>query len=100
MDDGAVIDDSGEIPTTDVAGPFQGALGFAEKVAQSGDVLDCYADRYLTYAYGRAITAEDDCSRASVRTAFEETGGDIKSLMLAVAQSDGFMQRPIAPSGQ
>jgi hypothetical protein len=94
-DNGAAIDDSGEIPAIDVAGPFQGAVEFAQRVAVSADVRSCYADRYLTYAYGRSITTEDGCSRASVATAFEEAQGDIKSLMLAVTQSDGFLLRQL-----
>jgi len=97
-DNEAPIDDSGEIPTTDVAGPFNGALEFAAKVAQSSDVRSCYADRYMTYAYGRALTEDDNCSRASVGTAFEQAQGDIKELMLAVTQSDAFLQRPLNPT--
>lgn len=97
-DNDAPIDDSGEIPTTDVAGPFNGALEFAAKVAQSSDVRRCYADRYMTYAYGRAMTEDDNCSRASVGTAFDQAQGDIRELMLAVTQSDAFLQRPLNPT--
>lgn len=96
-DNGATIDDSGEIPITDVAGPFQGAVEFAQRVAQSADVRSCYADRYLTYAYGRAITAADDCSRSTVANAFEQAQGNVKQLMLAVIQSDGFLLRQLTP---
>ncbi len=99
-DNGAAIDDSGEIPITDVAGPFQGAVQFAQKVAESADVRRCYADRYLTYAYGRAVTADDDCSRASVADAFEQAQGNVQQLMLAVVQSDGFLLRQLAPDQQ
>jgi hypothetical protein len=99
-DNGAPIDDSGEIPITDVAGPFQGAVEFAHKVAQSADVRSCYADRYLTYAYGRTITEADDCSRSTVATAFEQAQGKVKDLMLAVTQSDAFLLRQLGPNGQ
>ena len=99
-DNGAPIDSSGEIPITDVAGPFQGAVEFAQKIAQSADVRSCYADRYLSYAYGRAISADDDCSRATVANAFEQAQGNVKELMLAVVQSDGFLLRELAPQGQ
>jgi hypothetical protein len=94
-DNGAPIDDSGQIPTTDVAGPFNGALEFAQKLAQSRDVRTCYAGRYLTYAYGRAINADDGCSRAVAETAFEQAQGNIKELMVAVTQTDGFLLRPL-----
>jgi hypothetical protein len=94
-DNGAAIDDSGKIPTTDVAGPFNGALEFGQKLAQSRDVRTCYAGRYLTYAYGRAINANDGCNQAVVQAAFEQAQGNIKELMVAVTQTDGFLLRPL-----
>jgi hypothetical protein len=97
QENGAAIDDSGEVPEGfDVAGPFNGVVELAQKVAQSRDVQNCYAGRYLNFAYGRAITQEDACSRATVETAFEQAQGNVKQLMLAVTQSDGFMLRPLA----
>jgi hypothetical protein len=94
-DNGAVIDASGEIPSTDAAGPFVGAVGFGQKVAQSNDVQDCYVDRYLTYAYGRGLDSADDCSRATAAASFREAQGNVKELMLAVIQTDGFLLRPV-----
>lgn len=99
-DNGAAIDVSGEVPEIDVAGPFNGVVELAQKVAQSGDVRSCYAGRYLTYAYGRSITASDECSRTAVETTFEQSVGNIKELMLAVTQTDGFLFRPLAAPAQ
>lgn len=96
-DNGAAIDDSGQIPTTDVAGPFHGALEFGQKLAQSRDVRACYAGRYLTYAFGRTIAAEDGCNRALVESTFEQAQGNIKELMLSVTQTNGFLLRPLTP---
>ncbi len=97
LDNGAGIDASGEVPEgIDVAGPFNGVVELAQKVALSGDVRSCYAGRYLNFAYGRAITAEDACDREAVETAFEQAQGNVKQLLLAVTQTDGFLLRPLA----
>jgi hypothetical protein len=93
----APIDASGEVPEGfDVQGPFNGVVELAQKLAQSRDVQSCYADRYLNYAYGRAIAAGDACSRESVQNAFEQAQGNVKELMLAVTQTEGFLLRPLA----
>jgi hypothetical protein len=99
-ENGAPIDDSGEIAETDVAGPINGVIELSQRVAQSRDVRNCYAGRFMTYAYGRAITSNDSCSRAALETAFEQAQGNIKELMLAVTQTDGFLLRPLAAPAQ
>jgi hypothetical protein len=96
MENGAPVDDSGEIPEVDVAGPFKGLVQLGEKVAQSRDVRACYAGRYLTYAYGRAVTEADSCSRSTLENAFEQAQGNIKELMAAITQTEGFLLRPLA----
>lgn len=80
-----------------MAGPFHGALEFGQKLAQSRDVRACYAGRYLTYAFGRTIAAEDGCNRALVESTFEQAQGNIKELMLSVTQTNGFLLRPLTP---
>jgi hypothetical protein len=96
MDNGVAVDDSGEVPDTDVAGPFKGLIELGQKVAQSRDARACYAGRYLTYAYGRAVTEADTCSQATLENAFEQAQGNIKQMMLAVTQTEGFLLRPLA----
>jgi hypothetical protein len=96
QENGVAVDDSGEVPeSVDVAGPFNGVVDLAQKVAESADVRDCYASRFLNFAYGRAITPEDACSQATVETTFEQAQGNIKQLMLAVTQTEGFLLRPL-----
>jgi hypothetical protein len=95
-DNGAAIDASGEVPDFDVAGPFNGVVELAQKVAQSSDVRSCYLGSFMTYAYGRVITTEDACSRASLENTFNQAQGNVKELMLAVTQTDGFLLRPLA----
>lgn len=95
-DNGAAIDASGEIPEGDAAGPFDGVIELEQKLSQSADVRSCYARRFLTYAYGRALNPDDDCSRATLEAAFEQAHGNVKELMLAITQTDGFLLRPLA----
>lgn len=99
-ENGAAIDASGEVPDTDVAGPFYGVVELAQKIGQSRDVRSCYARRYLTYAYGRAVTDADTCSRSAIEAAFEEARGSIKDLILGVTQTDGFLFRPLTTPEQ
>jgi hypothetical protein len=99
-ENGAAIDASGAVPETDVAGPFYGVVELAQKIAQSRDVRSCYAGRYLTYAYGRAVTGDDACSRAALQAAFEQAQGSVKELVLGVTQTDGFLFRPVTAPGQ
>jgi hypothetical protein len=98
-ENGASIDDSGEIPIGDVAGPFNGAIEFGQKMAESSDVRACYVSRYLTYAYGRALTSEDACSLSQAEVAFGQAEGDVGELILAVTRTDGFRLRElVAPA--
>jgi hypothetical protein len=99
-ENGAAIDASGAVPETDVAGPFYGVVELAQKIAQSRDVRSCYAGRYLTYAYGRAVTGDDACSREALHAAFEQAQGSVKELVLGVTQTDGFLFRPVTAPGQ
>jgi hypothetical protein len=96
QENGAPIDDSGAVPIGDVAGPFNGAVEFAQKLGQSRDVRACYAGRYLNYAYGRALNAGDACSTSAAGAAFEQAQGNVKELIAAITQTDGFLLRALA----
>jgi hypothetical protein len=98
-ENGLTIDDSGNVPDTDAAGDFKGAVELARKLGQSRDAQNCFAGKWLTYAYGRMEKAEDACTRASLQSAFAASGGDIKRLMLALTQTDAFLYGP-SPTGQ
>jgi hypothetical protein len=99
LDNGLPIDDSGNIPNTDAAGDFKGAVELARKLGASRDAQNCFVGKWLTYAYGRAETALDACTRKSLQDAFAASGGDIKQLMLALTQTDAFLYGP-APTSQ
>jgi hypothetical protein len=99
QDNGLPVDDSGEIVGTDVAGPFQGVVELGQKLAESRDVRSCFVGNWLTFAYGRAETPADACSRRSLEKAFAESGGNIKALLLELTQTDAFLYRPTVVPG-
>ena len=96
LENGVPIDNSGNVIATDVAGPFNGPVEFAQKLAVSRDVRSCYVGRYLNYAYGRALDPKDECSKSVATTAFEQAQGNVKELMIAVTQTDGFLLRELS----
>jgi len=93
---GKPIDASGEIVDSDVQGPVDGASELASRLASSVDVRDCYADGWLTFAYGRPFAEEDACSREALHAAFAEAKGNVLELLVAVTQTDGFLYRPLS----
>lgn len=94
-DNALPIDSSGELATSDVAGPFDGVVELGRKLSQSKDVQSCFVGGWLTFAYGRAETENDACTRASLEDAFEKSGGRIPELLLALTQTDAFLYRPL-----
>ena len=98
-DNGLPIDDSGNVPDTDAAGPFNGAVELARKLGDSRDAQNCYVGKWLSYAYGRVETKEDACTRVSLLDAFAAAGGNIRQLMVALTQTDAFLYGP-APTSQ
>lgn len=99
QDNGVAVDDSGEIVGSDVAGTFHGVVELGQKLAQSHDVRSCFVGNWLTFAYGRAETPADACTRSSLEKSFEASGGNIKALLLALTQTDAFLYRPIVVPG-
>jgi len=99
LDNGLPIDASGNVPNTDIAGPFYGAVELARKLGESRDAQNCYVGKWLAYAYGRVETAQDGCTRLALQDAFAAAGGNIKQLMVALTQTDAFLYGP-APTSQ
>jgi hypothetical protein len=95
LDNGKPIDDSGNVPDGDIAGDFRGAVNLADKIAQSHDARNCYVGQWLDFAYGRLEQQADACTRATLGNAFETAKGNVKSLLLALTQTDDFLYRPL-----
>jgi hypothetical protein len=92
MDQGVPVDASGEITSTmDINGAYTGGSELANLLASSTQVRDCAPTQWLRYAWGRRETADDACSVAAVQQAFIKSDGDLKELMVALTQTDTFV---------
>ena len=93
-ENGVVVDSSGEfLGTRDIDGTFVGAQALSTKVASSAQVSDCVATRYFRFAAGRLEGSADECSLASVRTAFQSSGTRLSSLVRALVLTPSFSMR-------
>ena len=86
------IDASGSVPG--VSGTAQNAVELVQLLATSPDVESCFASHWMRFAYGRSLESADACNQQSVQTAFQSAGYNVKQLVLALTQSDGFLYRP------
>lgn len=93
-ENGAPIDASGVLTSSDVDGPFSGVVELAGKLAQSQDVEDCYVKQWFRFAYGRGETAQDECTLTTLNAQFSAAQGNIKELLVALTQTDAFLYRP------
>jgi hypothetical protein len=89
------VDARGEIRGTRASdGPVDGAVGLARALASSPDVARCFAEQMWRYALRRE---PDDCAFPRAHEAFVASGLDVRELMIAIARSDAFLHREVAP---
>jgi len=89
------IDASGSV--TGVDGSAANGAELVSLLAKSDEVQSCFADHWLNFVYGRSLGKDDDaCNRQSINTAFSKGGYNVKQLLLALTQTDGFLYRPAA----
>jgi hypothetical protein len=93
-ENGKPIDATGELPEVDVAGPFNGPVELAKKIASSQDARKCFSNKWLSFAYGRVRSDADACTQAQLQNAFLDSGGNVKALLLAATQTDAFLYLP------
>jgi hypothetical protein len=86
------IDASGGVPG--VSGAAKNAVELVQLLATSTEVESCFASHWMRFAYGRSLTDADGCNQQTVVNAFKDGGYNIKQLLLALTQSDGFLYRP------
>jgi hypothetical protein len=92
-DDGLPVDASGTIHGTDVDGPFNGGIALSAALSKSEVVNRCATEELVRYALGRAPVDVELRTVDTLTKAFMESGGDIRSLMVAVATSPTFRTR-------
>ena len=85
---------------TDVDGNFNGVPALIDKLKESEEVRDCLVTQWFRFSYGRSETDEDACTLRSLQDQFDASGSNIKTLLLALSQSDAFLYRPlVVPTG-
>jgi hypothetical protein len=91
QENGRPVDATGQIADTDVAGPFDGAVELAGKLAGSADLQRCFVGNWFTFAHGRAETEQDRGTRAALEAELARSSGNVRALLLALTQTDAFL---------
>jgi len=86
------VDASGEFTNTrdDLEGTFTDAAGMMAMMAAASEVQDCVANQWFRFALGRMESLDDACSLVDLHDGFVASGGNIKTLLFLIAQSDAF----------
>jgi hypothetical protein len=90
---GLAVDASGNLTSTDVDGPFNGAVELADRLAGSAQVSSCYATQWFRFGYGRGETTADACALVQLGDSLKATGGNVRELLVALTQTDTFRYR-------
>lgn len=98
-ENGQAVDDSGEVTSSDIPGPFHGVLELEAKLAASDQVRACVATKWFRYGYGRGETDADACSLGAVRARFAAGGYKVRDLLAALTETDAFLYRQVTPPG-
>lgn len=86
MENGGVIDPSGELDSL----TFQDARSLAEAIANHPNLPGCFVESLFGYATGHAAQEGEDPLIDRLTTGFVEGGHDVRSLLRAIALSEGF----------
>ncbi len=92
-ENGLPIVNSGEVVSSDLPGKFTGAVELASQLAESGQVRDCLVRQWFRFANGRLETSEDGCTLSALSKRFDESGNDIRDLLVELTISDSFRYR-------
>ncbi len=99
LEGGLPIDTTGTLASTlDIDGPINGALELTQRLATSAQVRDCMATQWLRFALRQREGLADACTVQQIQTAFRDAGGDLRKLILAIVQSDGFRYKSVKGS--
>jgi hypothetical protein len=92
--DGPVPVDATSTPAIhDIEGEIDGALELSELLADSEAVRACVARQLASYALGSRIEDSRACTVDSIVRTFEQSGGDLQALIIAVARWEGLRVR-------
>ncbi|MEM9194121.1 MAG: DUF1585 domain-containing protein, partial [Myxococcota bacterium] len=68
----------------------------AERFATSPDVKDCMSANWFRYATSRADGSGDACGLRSLQDQFIESQGNVRDLMVAIANAPEFRSRAVS----
>jgi len=89
-ENGAMVDDSGELLATDIDSTFKGAQELSRKLLGSEEVQTCVTTQWFRYAFGRVDGDEDKCTLDALGKAFTSGGLKTTDLLTTIVESDAF----------
>jgi hypothetical protein len=88
------IDASGSVPGVD--GKANNAVDLVKLLATAPDIGSCFATHWMSFGYGRSLDEDADaCNKQSIVSDFSKSGYNIKELLMALTQSNGFIYKPV-----
>lgn len=93
QENGAQIDASATLVLDGASRSFDTGSELIEAMAASDDARQCYTLQLYRAALGRREFGADACSLALADRAALEHGGDLRELLVAITQTDGFLYR-------
>lgn len=102
-DHGAAPDGSSELinmPDPELDGPIRDAVDLSEKLADSSYAKRCFIRQIFRYYMGRDERMHDACTLAAMETAYEQSGGSMVEVLIALFQSDSFQYRITASTDE
>lgn len=92
-DDGhpeCLVTGDGELPGY---GTFNGPAELGQRLVESGELEDCFAQHVLRYAVGRKLRAADAAMTAALLESFVASGYSARELLLAYVEGASFAQK-------
>jgi len=101
-DNGQPVDSSGDMVDVEYLGagtsaPFETLPGLAETLIASEAAPACFTLQARRWALGLHEEDEDHCETDALAAAFEGSGRDVRSLLVALVTTPSFTQRQDAP---
>lgn len=96
-ENGEPVDVSGNVAgqgDDTITGEYEGAAELSQKFSNSEQIRDCVLTQWYRFATGRVEEQADLCSMEQARVRFNEAGGNMRELLVALTLTDAFRYRP------
>jgi hypothetical protein len=91
-ENGVTLDLSGSVPGAE--GTIDGPVELVAKIAEQPQTHACFAKHWSSFAYGRTLGVDDQCTSSLIEDRFEASGYDVFELLLGLTQTDDFLYLP------